>query len=130
METPHTPERAERGPSQALGEVLRELAFEETQAMAELHGVITDAMRDGDPATALAAYARYQELGQEAADAADDRGRANLALNIATARLLAERGETERFGDALRDCADDAYGQGFVEVTDALDVLSRDYPSD
>ncbi|HKX73346.1 MAG TPA: hypothetical protein VJM32_05000 [Candidatus Saccharimonadales bacterium] len=128
METPHSPEHTDRDPANVLGEVLRELAFEETPAMAELHGVIADAMRDGDPATALAAYARYQELGQKVADAADDRGRANLALNIATAQLLAERGETERFGDALRDCADDAYGQGFLEVTETLDTLSRDLP--
>lgn len=108
---------------QALEETLRQLDFEETPLMAELRGVTTDAMREGDPTTALTAYARYQEAGQELVGAHPESPYANLGLSISLASLLARRDEAERCLEAIKDCADDAYGQGLMLVVERLDRI-------
>lgn len=126
METPHHNEhepQEESGREMAqrvLGEHLHNLHFTETDLMAELRAVINEAIADDEPFVALNAYARYQELGEEAAEASGD-PLARLALNIACAQLLAVRGERDRCITAIEDCIMHANALGQTDLAHQLD---------
>jgi hypothetical protein len=120
---PHEQEPQESGREmvqRVLGEILQTLDFEETELMEELRAVAAQAIADEDPFTALTAYDRYQEIGGEVVAQAADRHKAQLALNIACARLLAVRGEQDRCIDAIGDCVRHAKILGQTGIADEL----------
>jgi hypothetical protein len=104
---------------------LEKLGYEETPPLQELHTAITDAVRQGDSVTALAAYARYQELAQEFLDTWEDQERGRLAYNVVVAQLLAERREWARCREALGDCVADADGLDYTIIADQLHALAE-----
>lgn len=106
-----------------LGEVLTDLEFKETDLMQEMRAMTAEAIENDDPFTALTTYDRYQELGGEVVAQAPDRNQAQLALNIACARLLAIRGERDRCIDAIADCIAHATILGRTDVVEELEYF-------
>lgn len=117
----HEPQESGREMVQrVLGEILTGLEFHETELIGELHDIVGEAIADDDPLTALTAYARYQEVGDEVVAQAADSNQAQLALNIACARLHAVRGERDRCIDAIADCVRHANLLGRTDIADTL----------
>lgn len=106
-----------------LERALQHLEFEETDTMRGLREVIVESMNQDDGATALLAYSRYQELGQEAVERALNPIQANLALNIACAQLLAERNQRDRCMEALVECIEEADQNGYKHTQKMIERL-------